>query len=186
MHIGEWMMEFCLFGHTLKISMDTLIALIALIVSAISLGASVRFWRKSFRPIVTAAVKTHFTGNELIAYDLVLLNSGTIPAKNITIKADDASLTLALGRDATPENIKRWHSCFSKENIIPILHNGDRISCSFGTTAKENTGFWKYKASIAITINYFGWFGLEYEQLQEIRIIDSNSFTGFMWAKSDA
>jgi hypothetical protein len=180
------MMELCLFGHELKVTMDTLIALVALVVSAVSLGASVRFWRKSFRPIVTATVKTHAAGNESITYDLVLLNSGTIPAKNITVKADDASLTLAFGGDATPENRRRWLACFAEEMVIPILHNGDRVSCSFGMTMGNDMGFWKYKASIAIVINYSGWFGLGYKQLQELRIVDSDSFTGFMWAKSDA
>lgn len=178
-------MELCLFGHEVKVTMDTLIALVALVVSTVSLGASVRFWRKSFRPIVTATVKTHTAGNESITYYLVLLNSGTIPAKNITVKADDASLVLAFGDDATPENRRRWLACFSEEIVIQILHNGDRVSCSFGTTMRTDMGFWKYKASISIAINYSGWFGIRYKQLQELRIVDSDSFTGFMWAKSD-
>lgn len=179
-------MELCLFWQEVKVTMDTLIALVALVVSAVSLGSSVRFWRKSFRPIVTATVKTHAAGRESITYDLVLLNSGTIPAKNITVKADDASLALAFGCDATPENRQRWLACFAEEIVIPILHNGDRVSCSFGTTMGNDMGFWKYKASIAIVINYSGWFGLGYTQLQVLRIVDSDSFTGFMWAKSDA
>lgn len=179
-------MELSLFGHEVKITMDTLIALVALVVSAVSLGASVLFWRKSFRPIVTASVKTHTAGNELIAYDLVLLNSGTIPAKNIRVKVDNASLDVAFGRDATPENQRRWLACFGEDKVIPILHNGDRVSCSFGTTKANDMGFWKYKASISIDIDYSGWFGLRYEQLQELQIIDSDSFTGFMWSKSDA
>ncbi len=150
--------------------MDTLIAFIALIVSAISLGLSVRFWRKSFRPIVTASVKTHAAGNQAITYNLVLLNSGSIPAKNIVIKTDEASLSSAFGTDATPENKKRWLACFAEETQIPILHNGDRISCSFGTTKGNDTGFWKYKSTISIVIEYAGWFGIEYEQPQKLRI----------------
>jgi len=163
-------------------TLDTLIALIALLVSVIALGVSIWFWRKSFRPIVTATVRTHFAGNEAIAYNLVFLNSGTIPAKNIVIKADEASLSLALGSDATPENKKRWLACFSNEAQIPILQNGDRISCSFGTTKSNDAGFWRYKATITVIIEYVGWFGREYRQEQQLRILDSDSFTGFMWA----
>jgi len=179
-------MELYIFGHDVKITMDTLIAFVALVVSAVSLGASIRFWRKSFRPIVTAMVKTHSAGNEAIAYDLVLLNSGTIPAKNITLKADDPSVSLAFGSDATQENKRRWLACFTKDTIIPVLHNGDRISCSFGTTKANDLGFWKYKASISIVIEYSGWFGVEYHQPQQLSVVDSDSFTGFMWGKSNA
>lgn len=166
--------------------MDTLIAFIALIVSAISLWFSVHFWRKSFRPIVTAAVKTHAAGNEAITYNLVLLNSGTIPAKNVVVKADEASLSSAFGSDATPENKKMWLACFVGETRIPILQNGDRISCSFGMTKGNDTGFWKYKSTISVVIEYTGWFGIEYKQPQELRIVDSESFTSFMWGKTDA
>lgn len=178
-------MELCAFGHEIKITMDTLIAFVALIISAISLGFSVHFWRKSFRPIVTAAVKTHSAGNEAITYNLVLLNSGTIPAKNVVVKADEASLSSAFGSDATPENRKRWFACFAEETQIPILHNGDRISCSFGMTKSNDTGFWKYKSTISVVIEYAGWFGIEYKQPQELRIVDSDSFTGFMWDQAD-
>lgn len=179
-------MEMFFFGNDAKITMDTLIALVALVVSVVSLGASIRFWYRSFRPIVTATVKTHAAGNEAITYDLVLLNSGTIPAKDISIVANDSSLASALGGDATPEHRRMWLACFTDEIVIPILHNGDRVSCSFGMTKGCDMGFWKYKASISIVIKYSGWFGLKYEQPQELRIVDSHSFTGFMWAKPDA
>lgn len=162
-------------------SMDTLIAFVALIVSAVSLGASIRFWRKSFRPIVTATVKTHSAGNETITYNLNLLNSGTIPAKDIKLKANMVLIDVALGVDATPDNKRRWLACFGEDIVIPVLHNGDRISCSFGTTKANDSGFWKYKASIPFVIEYSGWFGIRYSQSQEVNIIDSDSFTGFMW-----
>ena len=161
--------------------MDTLIAFVAFIVSAISLGLSISFWRKSFRPIVTATVKTHSAGNDAITYNLVLLNSGTIPAKNVVIKADETSLSSAFGSDATPENKKMWLACFAKETQIPILHNGDHVSCSFGMTTGSATGFWKYNSTISIVVEYAGWFGVGYKQPQKLRIIDSDSFTGVVW-----
>lgn len=179
-------MELCAFGHEIKISMDTLIAFVALIISVISLGLSRHSWRRSFRPIVTAAVKTHSAGNEAITYNLVLLNSGTIPAKNVVVRPDNVSLSSAFGSDATSENKKRWLACFAEEAQIPILHNGDHISCSFGMTTGNDTGFWKYKSKISVVIEYVGWFGIEYKQPQELRIVDSDSFTGFMWTNSGA
>jgi hypothetical protein len=170
----------------MNITTDTLIAFIALVVSLLTFGASIRFWRRQFRPIVTAAVRTYKGGNHAIAYNLVLLNSGTIPAKNITLSVDESTLMAALGDDATVENKTRWLSCFSATPRIRILHNGDRSSCSFGTTRNGNAGFWKNRATMSVTIKYEGWFGLHYTQQQILEVVDSASFTGFMWGDGDA
>jgi hypothetical protein len=150
-----------------------------LLISFCSLLASVYFWRRSFRPIVSAAVKTHAAGNEAILYDLVVLNSGTVPARNIRIKATEKSLTSAFGRDASAENKERWLACFNQ--VIGLLQNNDRVSCSFGTTKVADGGFWKHNAAISITIVYEGWFGRKYNDKQNIQIADSNSFTGYSW-----
>lgn len=161
--------------------MSSVLAALALIVSIMSLGISVYFWMRSFRPIVTAMVKTHTAGNERIAYDLVLLNSGTIPAKDIQLLADEGSLSQAMGTDSGEANRKTWLACFSGQKAIAVLHNGEHMSCSFGTTRANGEGFWKYNARVSITIQYRGWFGRQYEQSQEIEIRDSDSFTDFSW-----
>ncbi|AKR43593.1 hypothetical protein [Methylophilus sp. TWE2] len=176
-------MEFSVCGMLLKLSVDTLIAGVALIISIASLGTSIFSWRKAFRPLVTASVRTHQAGNVMIAYDLVLLNSGQIPARDITISTDPSLLNRALGEDASDDNRRKWLACFEPDRKIRILHNGDKISCSFGTTKGEVGGFWRYKASIPVEIAYSGWFGKQYTEKHEIQIIDSDSFTGFMWAK---
>lgn len=170
----------------MNITADTLIALVALLVSLLAFGTSIRFWRLQFRPIVTAAIRTHKAGNQAIAYNLVLLNSGTIPAKSIALSVDESTLVAAFGDDATAENKTRWLACFSAAPRIKILHNGDRTSCSFGTTKAGNTGFWKNRATISITIKYDGWFGLSYTQEQMLEVVDSASFTGYMWGDGDA
>jgi hypothetical protein len=166
-----------------SVTADTYIALAALLVSLVSLAISIYFWRQSFRPIVTASVRTHTGGNVSILYNLVILNSGVIPARKISIKTDLSNIERFLGSDATVENRRRWLSCFDENNIINILHNGDKITCSFGTTSSNDAGFWKYKAKIPITIKYEGWFGKKYSQEQDLIIIDSDSFTGFMWGE---
>lgn len=133
---------------------------------------------------MTAMVKTHGGGSEAIVYNLVLLNSGTIPAKRVRISVDEASLAEALGLEATPKNKSRWLACFEAESLIPILHNGDRVSCSFGTTKGGDAGFWKYKSVITVNIAYLGWFGSAYEERQDLRILDSESFTRYSWGPS--
>ena len=80
------------------------VAGVALVVSTIALGVSIYFWRRQFRPIVTIAVRTHKAGPEAIAYDLVVMNSGSMPAKSIQLTVDESSLASAFGADATPDN----------------------------------------------------------------------------------
>jgi hypothetical protein len=155
------------------------IAMTALVVSLCSLLISFDLWRRSFRPIVTVAVKTHSGGNVAILYDLVVVNSGTLPAKDIRIQLSENALASAFGGDATKENKERWLACLN--SVIPILHHNDRVSCSFGTTKINNTGFWKYDAKLHVTIKYRSWFGWSYRGEQEIQIADSDSFTGYSW-----
>jgi hypothetical protein len=122
-----------------------------------------------------------------IIYDLVVLNSGSIPARNIRITANETAVTAALGMGATAENRERWLSGFKR--TILLLQNGGRTSCSFGDTRASDTGFWKYEAIIPITITYEGWFdgwferffGKTHTETQEIQILDSESFTGNSW-----
>ena len=168
-------------GQLIKLTLVTLIAVSALFVSIIALGLSIYFWKKSFRPIVTAMVRTHGAGNVATMFDLEILNSGTLPARNIRLKTEQNHINTALGNDAGTENKRKWLSCFEADNIINILHNNEKIRCSFGLIRANDSGFWKYKAKIPITIEYEGWFGKKYTQNQEIQIIDSDSFTGFMW-----
>ena len=164
---------------------DKFISLTALVVSIIALGCSVYFWRRQFRPIITAAVRTARSGNTAITYNLEILNSGSIPAKNIVLRADESTLSRSLGADATVQNKDRWLSCFAPTTCISILQNQSRVTCSFGTTKANDQGFWKYRAQIKITIEYEGWFGNNYSETQNIEIVDSDSFTNSTWGDRD-
>jgi len=174
-------MNIALFKFDPTITPILFVSLIALLISIISLILSLRYWSKSFRPIVTAMVKTHAAGNLGTIFDLEILNTGSITAKDIRLKAEEKDINKALGKDSTAENKTRWLSCFEPENIISILHNNSSIKCSFGESKGNDQGFWKYKAKIPITIEYEGWFGKKYIQNQDIQIIHSDSFTGYHW-----
>lgn len=157
-------------------------ALASLVVSFTSLLIAMDVWRRSFRPLVTAAIRTHKAGNTAITYDLVILNSGTLPARNIRIMSAEGSIEAALGKDASEENKKKWLACFNY--AIAILQNNDRVSCSFGTTMANDAGFWKYNSVIRATVTYessFGWFVWKYQEEQGLQISNSESFTGYMW-----
>jgi hypothetical protein len=166
--------------------LNLFVSLAALAVSLVSLFVAVWFTRRSFRPIVTANVETRAGGNVTIAYDLVLLNSGTLPARNITVVAFNDTVERALGIDSGPANRRRWLACFEPKTKVSVLHNGKSTKCSFGTTQGSDAGFWKYRAEIRIWIQYEGWFGSHYKEEQIIQILDSESFTGFMWAPREA
>ncbi|ESZ07190.1 hypothetical protein X736_11120 [Mesorhizobium sp. L2C089B000] len=161
------------------------VAAVALIVSVVALGFSIFFWYRQFRPILTAMVETHHGGNEGIAYDLVILNSGSIPAKNIRLLvSDQAALRAALGAGADDENKGRWLACFEPSSVIRLLQNGARTSCSFGLTHRDpRQSFWIAQAEFPIQIEYEGWFGEKYQRdlPNVLQIADSDSFTGGMW-----
>ncbi|TIO10992.1 hypothetical protein [Mesorhizobium sp.] len=141
--------------------LELVVAIVALIVSVLAFGFSVFFWRRQFRPIVTASVKTHSGGNNGIAYNLVVPNSGSIPAKNIRlIVHDQAGLEAALGVGVNEDDKKRWLACFDQSTVISLLQNGDKTSCSFGMTHRNpRQSFWKPQAVFPIRIEYEGWFG---------------------------
>ncbi|WP_206534494.1 hypothetical protein [Mesorhizobium sp. M7D.F.Ca.US.004.03.1.1] len=154
----------------------------ALAVALIALAMSAHFWRRQFRPIVTAMVKTHSGGNTGIAYNLVVLNSGSIPARDVWFEVADAkALAAALGRGANNKDKKAWLSCFDRRDMIPVLHNGAQVSCSFGVTEGEEKGFWRNAAEFPIRIHYKGWFGKNYFETMTLRMVDTDTFTGFMW-----
>src|SRR5437763_1564825 len=141
--------------------MNNYVPLIALTISLCSLIISFWMWLRSFRPIVTVAVKTHTAGNVAILYNLVVMNSGSLPARNIRIQLADDSLVAAFGDGASAECKEQWLACFAE--TIPILQNNDRVFCSFGTTTANDAGFWKYGAMLRITVRYDGWFGWRYK-----------------------
>lgn len=157
------------------------IAIIALIISILSLSLSFYFWRRQFRPLITVAVKTAAAGNASIAFNLQIKNSGSLPAKNIRLSTKQSDLDNAYGNDATENNKTRWLAAFNEENIIHVLQNGDFVTCSFGMSQPGDKGFWKYGVNLQVTIDYTGWFGCHYTETQNIKIVDTDSFTGFQW-----
>lgn len=154
----------------------------AVVIAFISLVIAVRFASKSFRPIVSVAVRTHSGSNLSIIYNLEVLNSGTLPARDIRIKADEHEVGAALASSQYKDREKEWLACFQPECVIPVLQNGAKVSCSFGLTRGGDAGFWKYGTSIPVVVEYTGWFGVKYSEPQVIYIRDSDSFTGYMWS----
>lgn len=162
------------------------IALVALFVSIVALLLSIRFWSRSFRPIITAMVKTHSAGNASTIFNLTVQNSGTIPARNITLHVHDRRKLEAALNNAPADERKLFLKCFDTEMRIPVLQNGTDTSCSFGFYSASGGGFWKPHAVFPILVRYEGWFGKVYCEEQMIKIADSHSFTGAGWREPTA
>ncbi len=156
------------------------LALVALLVALVTFLQSTYFWRRSFRPIVTAMVRSSGGGNEAIAYSLYVQNSGSIPARNVTLHVHDQRQLEAALDDAPADLRGTFLKCFSAGTTIPILQNGASVSSSFGFTRRTDS-FWKHRAKFDIKVRYEGWFGRVYIERQSVVIADSENFTGATW-----
>ena len=162
----------------------------ALVVSFFSLWFSRKNWLQSNRPIVSAAVETHAGGNESIAYNLVVTNTGNRPAVNVRLCVATNAIEKCMapwvekfkGENTTYAHVLR---CFSDEGEIPLLINGKNMTNSFGYTRGDEQTFWRYGATLRVTISYSDLEGRKYCVHQPIRIKDSASFAGGMWVSRE-
>lgn len=179
-------MEYCdlMFGVCQQAEgwLDLWLSFLAVVISSISLVVAVKYASRSFRPIVSVAVRTHAAGNEAITYNLEVINSGSIPARDIQIRALLADVESAIKSPGSEEKKRVWLSCFDQECRIPVLQNGEKVSCSFGMSKADDSGFWKYGATIPVVVEYKSWFWKSYVDSQTLYIRDSDSFTGYMWS----
>lgn len=168
----------------------TIVAALALGVSLISLWFARRSWLQTNRPIVSAAVETHAGGNESIAYNLAVSNTGNRPAINVRLCVNTKAIEECMapwvekmrGPSTTYAQVMR---CFSEDGEIPLLINGKTMTNSFAYTRGDNGTFWRYGASLRISISYGDLDGRHYCTSQVIRIKDSAAFAGGMWSSSE-
>lgn len=106
-----------------------LVALAALVVSGFSFYFSIKSWRETNRPIVTACISSFSPGGEKgTALNILVENTGNRPAKSVrlSVKAEDLDAALVENvNDVWRRTITR---CFSDRGVIPILGNGKSIS----------------------------------------------------------
>lgn len=167
----------------------TIISILALILSLLSFVYTRINWLRSNRPIVSAAVETHAGGNESIAYNLVLSNTGNRPATNIRIHAKEKDVEACISECDKSHKITGAiylgvMRCFSDDGEIPLLLNGKSMINSFGYTRGDQQTFWRYGASLPIEIKYCDLDGRRYLSKQLIRIKDSAGFAGGIWELS--
>ncbi|MGQ7744613.1 hypothetical protein ACUNDQ_10425 [Pectobacterium brasiliense] len=167
----------------------SIVSVLALILSVLSFFFTRRSWLQSNRPIVSAAVETHAGGNESIAYNLVLSNTGNRPATNVRIRVKESDIDACLSEWVRSQKVKNAiysgvMRCFSDDGEIPLLLNGKFMTNSFGYTRGDQQTFWRYGANLPVVVEYSDLDSRDYQSKQIIRIKDSDGFAGGVWQSS--
>lgn len=154
-------------------------------ISAISLYWAFKSWKETHRPLITARVTTHASGNQMAALDLVVSNTGNRPAKNVRLVVNRKDLERALA--SGNQNSRRQHveRCFS--DPIVVIPNGSSVSNSFGCfSVNERNRTWKEPTVINITLKYEDLDGRTYSNDQPLRIRGGGdeAFAGSSWGDS--
>lgn len=171
------------------------IALCTGIVSACTFGISIsalvttwRLWRLTNRPTVTVSVETVQSGNQGTALHLVVTNAGNRVATDIRLSVDETTLgrLLALGPEEPTSLAVR--KCFEPESRIPVLAPGRSQEAAFGFLAVGRpSSTWREQARLLVGVAYRELeTGRRFRHEVDVRIADSESFTGSRWSsKSD-
>ena len=158
---------------------------IATLVGVFSFFNTTRLWRKANRPILSAFIETHSSGNIATMYNLLIINSGNRPAVNITLKLNlsDEDFKKCITQEMNNPNIQSILKCFSFEEAIPLLIDGDKISNYFGLTSKQpQDNIWKYGISLPIEITYQDLEGNKYVSVLTLVVKYSKAFAGMEWS----
>lgn len=159
------------------------IALIAVLVSILSYMFTKRSWYETYRPIVTARIETHASGNMATIFDIVVYNIGNRPATDISLCANQKVLEKAFEENTSDVMKNEIKACFSTEVIIPLLHPGNSVSNGFGL-ASNNESTLKYGSRIPITIKYKDLNRRKIKTKQTLLFRDTTFFAGSGWERS--
>ena len=156
----------------------------ALIVSVLSFYFSIKSWRESNRPIVTARVGNKSGGNVGASLILVVQNTGNRPAKNIALTVEVKELEAALLPTIDPTVKKYIEHIFTDRGVIPILENGRSASNGLGfLRTGDDQVDWKRLARLNVVISYEDLDGRKYKHTNPLLIADDRGFAG-SWSES--
>ena len=156
----------------------------ALIISLISLYFTKVNWLQSNRPIVTAFVTEHSSGNMAATFNLVIANTGNRPAVRVRLHASQAVIASLLEPTVRDKKFKMIESNFLKDSEVPLLRNGEELTTSFGAfTNNADDGPWlRYGAEAEISITYQDLDGRKFESRQPLKVYAREGFGGGVWA----
>jgi hypothetical protein len=158
---------------------------IATLVAVFSFFNTTRLWKKANRPILSAFVETHSTGNVATTYKLLIINSGNRPAVNVylDLKLSDEDFKKCITQEMNNPGVEAIIKCFNIEGTIPLLIDGDKISNYFGlTSSKSEDNIWRYGSSLPIEITYQDLEGNKYVSALTLVVKYSKAFAGMEWS----
>ena len=154
-----------------------LLSIFAVLVAFVTLCFTMRTWKKSFRPIISAMIRTIDHRETIRSFKLELLNTGLIPAKNVKLIANYSDLQDCLDKSVTESFFNTILKCFNNDTVILSMHQNCPFKCHFGHCSTESSKFWIYGKEFSIKIKYQDFFRKNYEQILKIKIMDSTNFT---------
>jgi len=162
-----------------------LISAASMLVAILSLVFTMRAWRQSNRPLLTARISTHDGGNTGIALNILVENSGNRPALDIALHADEADIRAAMADPSPAHPIPTdANRVFFSNIIIPVLANGRGLSNAFGSLG--TAGVWRPGATIPVKVSYRGMAGPHFKERFWLLLSDDAGFAQTYWDKSDA
>lgn len=156
------------------------ISLLSFLFSVISLYFNYGLWRKVNRPIVTARISSNKVNSPAI--NLLVENTGNMPAKNIKIIANKDDVLSCLNGEKIPDDV---NEVLFKDTFIPVLANGKIATTgfwAFGSKAfKENSDRWQSGSILPITIECYSFEGRKFIEKSELRFAPDNAFAFYSW-----
>lgn len=156
---------------------NILISIVVLLVAFTSLCFSLKTWRKSYRPIVSAMLTTIDDRETARYFKLELINTGLIPAKNVKLNASYSDLKKSLEDQVTEPYFNKILKCFDEKTVILSMHQNTPFKCLFGFCSTGSTKFWKYGSTVSVNLTYQDFFNKTYNENLTIKIMDSTNIT---------
>lgn len=161
----------------------TFLTAFAVAISLASLYFARRSWMQSNRPIVTAVIVEHASGNMGAVFNLMVSNTGNRPATSVRLIAKPEDIDKLIAPSAEEEKRKYIHYCFDAESTIPVLKNGEELTTAFGSISHPGSKdqCLNYGAEITIEITYNNLEGRNYRSIVPLRVHAREGFGGSVW-----
>jgi hypothetical protein len=164
------------------------LSVIAMVTSLISLYFTKVNWLQSNRPIVTAFITEHHSGNQASTFNLILANTGNRPAVRVRLTASNEDIRRLVEHGISDHRFKIIAQNFMASSEVPLLRNGEELTTSFGAFVPNDAdGKWlKYGAECEVAILYQDLEGRKYESKLPLKVYAREGFGGRVWTDSKA
>ena len=148
------------------------------VIAILALAFAIYSWQQANRPLVSAHITAFDGGNNGIALNIVVENTGTRPAKNIRLIAKESDVLAALTTQSeVPKDARR---CFFSKVSIPLLIHGRSTSNAFGHLGQPSDS-WRSGAEIPIEVVYNDLGRRRFSSKLRLLLADDAGFAQTFW-----